>query len=113
MDLNDMLMFAVPMLIFACGMALLSHRFYAAYRRWPLGEFSYKLHLPGLLGAALMLFAAMWAGSVGWAHIAVTVLGGSAIAHFYMHVFRLRVETVLLGPALAVASLVLMGARWP
>ena len=112
MDLNDMLLLAVPTMIFACGMALLSHRFYAAYRRWPIGEFSYKIHLPGVLGAALMLFATLWACSLGWGHLAVTVLAGCALAHFYVHVFRMRVETALLGPVLVLASVFLMGAGW-
>jgi uncharacterized membrane protein YGL010W len=110
MNLNDVLMFAVPTMIFACGAALLSYRFYAAYQRWPIGDFSYKLHLPGILGAALMLFATLCASSLGWAHVTVAVLGGFAVSHLYMHVFRMWVEIALLGPLLAVASVFLMRA---
>ena len=54
-----------------------------------------------------MLFATLWACSLGWGHLAVTVLAGCAAAHFYMHVFRMRVETALLGPVLALASVFL------
>lgn len=110
MNLNDMLMLAVSTMIFACGAALLSYRFFAVYRRWPIGNFSYKLHIPGIVGAALMVFAILCASSLGWAHVILTVLVGLAISHFYMHVFRMWVETALLGPLLVVASLFLMHA---
>ena len=110
MNLHDVLMFAVPAMVFACGAALLSYRFYAAYHRWPIGDFSYKLHLPGILGAALMLFATVCAASLGWTHVIVAVLGGFAISHLYMDVFRAWAETALLGPLLAVASIFLMRA---
>ena len=110
MNLNDVLMFALPTMIFACGAALLSHRFYAAYQRWPIGDFSYKLHLPGILGVASMLFATLCASSLGWAHVTVAILGGFAFSYLYMHVFRMWVETALLGPLLAVALVFLMPA---
>ena len=108
MDLNNVLTLVVPTMIFACGAALLSHRFYAAYQRWPIGDFRFKLHLPGILGVALMLFATLCASSLGWVHAAVAVLGGFAVSHLYVHIFRMRVETALLGPLLAVASIFLI-----
>ncbi len=111
MNLNDALMFVVPTMLFACGAALLSYRFFAVYRRWPIGEFGYRLHLPGIVGVALMLFAALFASSLGWAHLIVVVLGGFVLSHVYMHVFRMRVETALLGPLFAVASVFLMRAN--
>ena len=55
MLMSDAVKLAVLAVIFGCGAALLSYRFYAAYRRWSFGEFSGKAHLPGILGTALML----------------------------------------------------------
>jgi hypothetical protein len=101
-------MFTVPTLIFACGIALLSYRFYDAYHGWALGEFSYKSHLPGLLGTALMLFAILLASSLGWVHVVVAALGGFAVSYLYVYVFQMRPEAALLGPVLAALSLVLM-----
>ena len=83
MNLSDVLMFVVPTLIFACGAALLSYRFFAAYHRWPMGDFRYKLHVPGILGTALMLFAILYASSLGWAHVTVAVFGGIAVSLVY------------------------------
>jgi hypothetical protein len=51
-----------------------------------------------------MLFATLCASSLGWAHVTVAVVGGFAVSHLYMHVFRMWVEIALLGPLLAVAS---------
>ena len=108
MSLNDVLTFALPVAIFACGAALLSYRFYAVYRGWSFKESSYKPHLPGILGTALMLFAILFSSFLSWAHVIVAVLGGSAVWYLYVYVFRMRAEAALLGPALAVLSIFLM-----
>ncbi|HET7714259.1 MAG TPA: hypothetical protein VFK86_01400 [Bauldia sp.] len=108
MTLTDVATLALPIAIFACGGALLSHRFYVAYRGWSLREFSYKTHLPGILGTALMLFAILLGASLGWAHVAVAVLGGSALCYLYVYVLRMSAEAALLGPVLAVLSIFLM-----
>jgi hypothetical protein len=105
---NAAMMFAMPTLIFACGAALLSYRFYAAYHAWALGEFGYKSHLPGILGTALMLFAILFAATLGWTHVIVTLLGGFAVAYLYVYVFRMRTEAALLGPVFAVLSILLI-----
>lgn len=97
----------VPALILACGVALLSHGFYSGYREWSLGEFSYRPHLPGILGIALMVFAILLASSLRWPYVIVAVLGGSLVAHLYVYVFEMRVEVALLGPVLAVLSILL------
>lgn len=102
----------VPALILACGVALLSYRFYAVYRGWSLRGFSYRPHLPGVLGIALMIFAILFASSLGWPYVIVAVLGGSAVAYLYVYVFRMRIEAALLGPALAVLSIFLMPASF-
>lgn len=107
MSLRDVVMLAMPPVIFACGAALLSHRFYAAYRGWSIREFGSKAHLPGLLGIALMLFAILSAASLGWPYVIVAVLGGFAISYLYVYVFRMWAEAALLGPVLAVVSIAL------
>jgi hypothetical protein len=81
MMLNAAMMFAMPTLIFACGTALLSYRFYAAYHAWAPKEFGYKSHLPGILGTSLMLFAIRII--LGWTHAIVTLLGGFAVSYLY------------------------------
>lgn len=112
MNLNDALMFSVPTVIFACGAAMLSYRFFAEYQRWPIGKFRYRSHLPGILGTALMLVATVYASSLGWIHVTLAILGGFAVSHLYMHVFRMWVETALLGPlaAAALAFVMLTGS---
>jgi hypothetical protein len=105
---SDVVNLVVLTAILACGAALLSYRFYAVYRGWPLGEFSYRPHLPGILGIALMVFAILFASSLGWPHVIVAVLGGFAVSHLYVHVFRMSVEAALLGPVLAVLSIFLV-----
>ena len=109
---GDAVKFMVPALILACGAALLSYRFYAVYRAWSLRGLSYRPHLPGVLGIALMVFAILFASSLGWPHVIVAVLGGSAVAYLYVYVFRMRVEAALLGPVLAVLSIFLMPASF-
>jgi hypothetical protein len=99
---------ALPIAIFACGSALLSHRFYVVYRGWFHREFGYKTHLPGILGTALMLFAIFSASSVGWAHVIVAVLAGSALCYLYVYVLRLSAEAALLGRVLAALSIFLL-----
>ena len=106
-DVSTGLLFAVPAVIFACGLVLLSYRFYAAYHGWSLGEFTGKSHLPGILGTALMLFAILFASSLGWIHVIVAVLGGFLVTHFYVYVFRMWTEAALLGPLLAVLLILL------
>ncbi len=101
-------MLALPIAIFACGAALLSHRFYAVYHGWPLGKSGYKTHLPGVLGIALMLFAVLSASSLGWPFAIAAVLGGAAVTYFYVYVFGMWTEVALLGPVLAVLSIFLM-----
>jgi hypothetical protein len=112
MSLSDSVLLAVPTVIFACGAALLSHRFYAAYRGWSRKEFLYKSHLPGILGTALMLFAILFASSLGWVHVIVTVLGGFAVSYLYVYLFRMWVEAALLGPVFAVLSIFLIPTRF-
>ena len=109
----DMATLVVSALIFACGRALLSYRFYLAYRGWAaLGEFSYRPHLPGILGIALMVFAILLASSQGWLHVMVAILGGFVVSHLYVYVFRMRVEAALLGPMLAVLAIFLMPTKF-
>jgi hypothetical protein len=103
-----MVTLAVLALVFACGRALLSYRFYAVYRGWSLGEFSYRPHLPGILGIALMVFAILLASYLGWLHVIVATLGGFVVSYLYVYVFQMRVEAALLGPMLAVLAIFLM-----
>jgi len=64
MNLNNVLMFAVPTMIFACGAALLSHRFYAAYQRWPIGDFlNAPKSLTGYYASGFGYDAAKWGRS--------------------------------------------------
>jgi uncharacterized membrane protein YGL010W len=107
---NAALTFALPILIFACGMALFSYRFYAAYHAWAFKEFGFRAHLPGILGTALMLFAILFAASLGWLHVAVTMLGGVAVSYLYVYVFRMWTGAALLGPVFAVLSILLIPA---
>ena len=58
-----------------------------------------------------MLFAILFALSLGWAHAIVAVLGGSAVCYLYVYVFRMWVEAALVGPVLAVLSIFLMPVR--
>ena len=111
MPSSDAVLLALTTSIFACGAALLSYRFYTAYRGWSLKEFRYKRHLPGILGTALMLFAILFASSLGWIHVIVAVLGGFAVSYLYVYVFRLRAEVALVGPVLAVLSILLIPTR--
>jgi hypothetical protein len=106
-DLSTGLLHTVPAVIFACGSILLSYRFYAAYHKWSLREFTGKSHLPGILGTALMLFAILFASSLGWMHVVFAVLGGFLVTYFYVYVFRMWVEAALLGPLLAVLLILL------
>jgi hypothetical protein len=107
---GDLATLVVAALIFACGRALLSYRFYLVYRGWALGEFAYKPHLPGILGVALMVFAILIASSLGWLHVMAAILGGFVVSHLYVYFFRMRVEAALLGPMLAVLAMFLMPA---
>jgi hypothetical protein len=110
MSTSDVAMFVAPPVIFACGVALLSYRFYDTYHGWPLREFSLKSHLPGMLGIGLMLFAIFFAASLGWIHVIAAVLGGFTVSYLYVYVFRLWTGAALLGPVLAVLSVLLMPA---
>ena len=101
MLMSDAVKLAVLTVIFGCGAALLSYRFYAAYRRWSFGQFKGKAHLPGILGIALMLFAIIFAFSLGWMHLVVVVLGGAAVCYLYVYVFRMWTEVALFGPVFA------------
>ena len=76
-DLSTGLLLTISAVIFACGAALLSYRFYAAYHGWSLGDFTGKSHLPGILGTALMLFAIFFASSLGWITFPSLYLAGS------------------------------------
>ena len=108
MSQSGAVLLALSIAIFACGVALLSHRFYVVYRGWSFGAFGYKPHLPGILGTALMLFAILFASSLGWPYAIVAVLGGSAVSYLYVYVFRMWTEAALLGPVLAVLPIFLM-----
>ena len=101
MLMGDAVKLAVLTVNFGCGTALLSYRFYAAYRRWPIKEFTGKAHLPGILGFALMLFAILFACSLGWMHLVVVVLGGFAVSYLYVYVFRMWTGVALFGPVFA------------
>jgi hypothetical protein len=59
-----------------------------------------------------MLFAILFASSLGWPHVIVAVLGGFAVSYLYVYVFRMWVEAALLGPVLAVLSIFLMPPRF-
>jgi len=107
---SEMATLVVSALIFACGRALLSYRFYVVYRGWALGGFGYRQHLPGMLGVALMVFAILIASSLGWLHVMAAILGGFVVSHLYVYFFRMRVEAALLGPMLAVLAMFLMPA---
>ena len=110
MSQSGAVLLALSIAIFACGAALLSHRFYAVYRGWPLGEFAYKQHLPGSLGTTLMLFAILFASSLGWPYLILAVLGGLAVSYLYVYVFQMWTEAALLGPVLAALPIFLMPA---
>ena len=112
MLMSDAVKLAVLIVIFGCGTALLSHRFYTAYRGWPFREFNGKAHLPGLLGTGLMLLAALFASSLGWIPFVVVVLGGFALSYLYVYVFWLWTEVALFGPALAVLAIFLVPMRY-
>jgi hypothetical protein len=108
MSQSDAVLLALTICIFACGAALLSYRFYVVYRGWSLGGFGYKPHLPGILGTALMIFAILFASSLGWPYAIVPILGGFAVSYLYVYVFQMWPEAALLGPALAALSIFLM-----
>ena len=57
MPSSDAVLLALTTSIFACGAALLSHRFYVVYHGWSLGEFGYKPHLPGIRVPTLLVNA--------------------------------------------------------
>jgi hypothetical protein len=108
MSPSDAVLLALTISIFACGAALLSHRFFAVYSGWPLGAFGGKPHLPGILGTALMVFAILFASSLGWPYAIGAVLGGCAASYLYVYVFRMWIEVALLGPVLVALSIFLM-----
>ena len=112
MLMSDAVKLAVLTVIFGCGAALLSYRFYAAYRRWSFREFTGKAHLPGILGIALMLFAILFASSLGWMHLVVVVLGGFAVSYLYVYVFRMWTEVALFGPVFAALAIFLVPMRY-
>ena len=112
MLMSDVVTLAVLTVIFGCGAALLSYRFYAAYRRWSFREFSGKAHLPGILGTALMLFAILFASSLGWMQLGVVVLGGFAVSYLYVYVFRMWTEVALFGPVFAALAIFLVPMRY-
>jgi membrane-bound ClpP family serine protease len=112
MTLTDVVTLAVPTMVFACGIALLSHRFFVVYKGWSMREFSYGSHVPGILGTASMLFAILSASSLGWAYAVLIVLVGFAVAYLYVYVFRMWVEAALLGPILAVLSILKPPRFW-
>ena len=112
MLMSDVVKLAVLTVIFGCGAALLSYRFYAAYRRWSFREFSGKAHLPGILGTALMLFAILFASSLGWMQLGVVVLGGFAVSYLYVYVFRMWTEVALFGPVFAALAIFLLPMRY-
>jgi hypothetical protein len=97
----DILTFALTTIVIACAWTLFSYRFFGAYRQWPIGDFGYKRHLPGILGCVLMLFAILVASSLGWPYVVAAVLVGIAVSHLYVNVLRLWVGVALLGPLLA------------
>jgi hypothetical protein len=57
-----------------------------------------------------MLFAIVFASSLGWSHAVVTVLGGVAISYLYVYVFRMWTGAALLGPVFAALSILLIPA---
>ncbi|WP_421996816.1 hypothetical protein [Reyranella sp.] len=107
MTFDDMVLLALHIATFACGMALLSHRFFAAQQRWLGARFGLQSHLPGIVGLALMLFGVVSASSLGWAFGVATVLAGVAVAYLYVYVLRQRIEAGLLGPVFAMLAVLL------
>ena len=112
MLISDVARLAVLTVIFGCGAALLSYRFYAVYHRWSIREFVGKAHLPGILGMALMLFAIVFASSLGWMHLVVVVLGGPAVFYLYVYVFRMWIGVALFGPVFAALAIFLVPMRY-
>jgi hypothetical protein len=105
--LGDTSMLAIQVAIFASGIALLSHGFFAVHQRWVGRKFDFRSHVPGILGIALMLFAVLSASSLGWAYAVATVLAGFGVGYLYVYILRWRVEAGLVGPVLAVLSMFL------
>ena len=112
MPMSDAVRLVVLTVILGCGAALLSYRFYAAYHRWSFGEFAGKAHLPGILGTALLLFAMLFAFSLGWMHLAVVLVGEFAVSYLYVYVFRMWTGVALFGPAFAVLAIFLVPMRY-
>lgn len=102
------MMLVAPIVVFACGAAMLSYRFYAFYQRcWPKGPRYRTHHLPGVVGIVSMLFALVAAATVGWAYVLATLVGGLALSIAYVYVLRWRIEIAPLGllfGVLAIAS---------
>jgi len=111
MLISDVARLAVLTVVFGCGAALLSYRFYAVYHRWSFREFVGKAHLPGILGTALMLFAIVFASSLGWMHLVVVVLGGLVVFYLYVYVFRMWTAVALFGPVIAALAIFLVPMR--
>ncbi len=101
MTTSDVAILAAQAATFACGMALLSYKFFAVYRERFAEQFSYKSHIPGVTGTALMLLAILSAASSGWMAVGAVVLVGYALSPLCVYLFRSRIEAALLGPVLA------------
>ena len=112
MLMSDAVNLAVLTVTFGCGAALLSYRFYAAYRRWSFREFIGNARFPGILGTALMLFAILFASSLGWMHLVVVVLGGAAVSYLYVYVFRMWTDVALFGPVFVALAIFLGPMRY-
>jgi amino acid transporter len=99
---------AALIVVFACGAALLSHRFYAAYQGWWPKRPRYRTHhLPGVLGILSMLFAIVVASTLGWAYAIATLIVGPALALLYVYVLRWRIEIAPLGLLFGVLAVVI------
>ena len=59
-----------------------------------------------------MLFAILFASSLGWMPLVVVVVGGAAISYLYVYVFRMWTEVALFGPAFAALAIFLMPLRY-
>jgi hypothetical protein len=99
--IETLAMLAVHALTFACGLALLSHKVYAVYRRRFVPSFGYRSHIPGVVGVALMLVTVVSAAVSGWLFALATVLAGYALSPACVRFFQWRIETAIVGPVLA------------
>jgi len=59
-----------------------------------------------------MLISIVFASSLGWMHLVVVVLGGSAAFYLYVYVFRMWIGIALFGPVSAALAIFLVPMRY-